>query len=143
MPERLLLNRFSLLWVAIATQRVLLHLGITFHLSSPLVLNALYLTFAVAIVIAEFLILRDFLRPPETAQITSTRDVSRPLRRPRKWFVGLMMFCLPFGLWESRNEFTLMATFAILVGSAMNLGFTWAACLPDSAQMDMQSPQSH
>jgi hypothetical protein len=129
MPARLLLRRLGLLWVGIAIERIVLRLGV--RAISPSVLNLVSLILSISVVVVELFILRaaarDFAQQREPNQMPPIIGKARGLF-PRI-FVGLMIFCLGFGLWQSQNGISAMNELAILVGTAANLLFTYGAAL--------------
>jgi hypothetical protein len=130
MPARLLLRRLGLLWVGIAIERIVLHVWV--RAISPSVLNLASLIMSISVVVVELFILRaagrDFAEQREPNQKAPLNVVKARGLFPRI-FVGLMIFCLGFGLWQSQNQISAMNELAILVGTAANLLFTYGAAL--------------
>lgn len=119
--------RMSVLWALIAAVRILLTWGLTSGGLSPKLVSVLTLLSLPIVLMLECLILVKAAREFRSESAVTRTWWAAPGKigiRSIQLLIGLLIFALPFGIWDSRLEPD--ATAPDLVGCAINLLFVSA-----------------
>jgi hypothetical protein len=132
MFKKSLLKPLLLLWVGIIAVRILLAKEVLGQFLSSPWLNIAFLIISISTFVAEILILlkaaKAYKASAQLSADASNQNVNSSRRRgtrSAKRLIAVFALCLPYAIWEQRND--LVGILTIAVGGAINL--LWTAYL--------------